>query len=82
VASSGTTGDTLKYTCSVTSPGTACSGSQTTVWGSATPVASFSNNAKSAKNGNTGSVSWALVNDPQYSTGSYTATVTFTVSST
>jgi hypothetical protein len=27
-------------------------------------------------------VGWTLTNDPQYSTGTYTATVTFTISAT
>jgi hypothetical protein len=70
------------YTCTVTAPGTACSGSQTSSTASSTPVGTFGTDAKSAGAGNGGSVAWTLTNDPQYSTGTYTATVTFTISAT
>ena len=80
VANPPTAGDTLSYTCTVTSPGTGCSGSQTASTSADTPVSTFGADAKTAKAGNSGSVSWTLTNDPQYSTGSYTATVTFTIS--
>lgn len=74
-------GDTLAYTCTVVAPGTACAGSQTSSTTAATSVATFGANAKSAKAGNSGnSVSWSLTNDPLYETGSYSATVTFTIS--
>ena len=82
VAAPPTTGDALTYTCSITSPGTACTGSQTASTGSDTGVSTFGSDAKSTSAGNTGSVGWNLTNDPQYSTGSYTATVTFTISAT
>jgi hypothetical protein len=75
-----TAGDTLTYTCSVTNPGTGCAGSLTASTTSSTSVATFGSNAKSAKAGNSGSTSWDLTNDPLYSTGTYTATVTFTIS--
>ena len=79
VASPPTAGDTLAYTCTVSAPGTACSGSQTSSTSSATSVATFGANARSAKAGNSGSVSWTLSNDPRYQTGSYSATVTFSI---
>jgi len=88
VASPPTGDDTLSYTCSVNGPGkggtaTACSGSQTASTSTATDVVNpFSANARSDKGGNTGSVAWTLTNDPAYQTGSYNATVTFTISAT
>jgi hypothetical protein len=77
-----TAGDTLAYTCTLTGVGTACSGSQTSSTASSTGVGTFGANAKSANAGDGGSVAWTLTNDPQYSTGTYTATVTFTISAT
>ncbi|MBI3210931.1 MAG: hypothetical protein HYZ37_18765 [Candidatus Solibacter usitatus] len=82
VASPPTAGDTLAYTCTVSSPGTGCSGSQTSSTSSDTSIATFGADAHSAAAGNTGALAWTLTNDPQYKTGTYTATVTFTVSST
>ena len=82
VSSPPSAGDTLAYTCSVTAPGTGCSGSQTASTTTVTPVATFGADAHSAKAGNTGSLSWDLTNDPKYGTGTYTATVTFTISAT
>lgn len=81
VASPPTPGDTLQYTCAVTSPGAACSGSQTASTTASTPLATFGADAKSVKAGTGGnSVNWTLTNDPAYSTGSYAATVTLTIS--
>ena len=74
--------DTLTYTCTAAAPGTACSGTQTSSTTSQTSVTTFGAGANSALAGNSASVSWTLANDPQYKTGSYTATVTFTVSAT
>lgn len=74
------TGDALTYTCTVASPGTACTGSQTSSTSTATSVATFGAGANSTKAGNTGSVAWSLTDDPVYATGTYTATVTFTIS--
>jgi hypothetical protein len=82
VATPPTAGDTLAYTCTLTSPGTPCSGSQIASTTAGTPVGTFGADAKSASAGNGASVSWTLTNDPQYSTGTYTATVTFTISAT
>lgn len=81
VASSGTSGDTLTYTCSVAASGTPCSGTQTASTTSQKSVATFGSGAHSAQNGDSGSVTWSLKNDPTYPTGSYSATITFTVSS-
>lgn len=77
-----TTGDALSYTCTVSAPGTACTGSQTASTSAQTSVAGFGTDAKSALAGNSGSLSWTLTNDPAYSSGAYSATVTFTVSAT
>jgi len=73
-------GDTLSYTCTVSSPGTACSGSQTSAVASQTPLATFGANAHSVLAGNSASVNWTLTNDATYPTGSYTAVVTYTIS--
>jgi hypothetical protein len=75
-------GDALTYTCTVNSPGTACTGSQTASTTASTPVATFGAGANTARAGNTGSVTWSLTDDPMYATGTYSATVTFTVSAT
>jgi hypothetical protein len=74
------TGDALTYTCTVASPGTACSGTQTASTGGTTNVASFATNVHTAAGGSTASVAWTLTNDPTYKTGTYNATVTFTIS--
>jgi hypothetical protein len=76
------TGDALTYTCTVSTPGTGCSGSQTASTASTTALATFGANATSAKAGNTASVAWSLTDDPVYATGTYTATTTFTISAT
>jgi hypothetical protein len=72
----------MTYTCTVDSPGTACSGSQTALTASATGVATFGQDAHSSDSGDNGSVAWTLVNKPTYKTGSYSATITFTITST
>jgi uncharacterized cupredoxin-like copper-binding protein len=83
VANSGTTGDTLTYSCTATaSSATACTGTQTSSTGTATSVATFAASAHSVKAGDSGSVAWDLVNDPAYAVGSYNATATFTISAT
>jgi len=77
-----TTGDKLAYTCTVSGVGTACSGSQTASTSSATNVVTFGVDAHSVTfpGGDTATTSWSLTNDPKYKTGSYSATVTFTIS--
>ena len=73
-------GDALSYTCTVTAPGASCTGSQTASTTASTSVATFGSGANSARGGNGGSVAWSLTDDPLYATGSYSATVTFTIS--
>jgi len=80
VATPPTAGDALTYTATVSAPGTAATGSQTASTTASTNIATFGAGANSAKVGNTASVSWDLTNDPVYATGTYTATVTFTIS--
>ena len=80
IATPPTSGDALTYTCTVSAPGSACGTAQTASTSVSTSVATFGADAKSTSAGNTGSVGWSLTNDPQYSTGTYTATVTFTIS--
>lgn len=82
VATPPTAGDALTYTCTVSAPGTACSGTQTASTTAPTPVASFGADARSENAGNSASVAWILTNDAQYQAGTYTATVTFTISAT
>jgi hypothetical protein len=77
-----TTGDTLAYTATVAAPGTAATGSVTALTSAATSVGTFGAGNSSAKAGNAASVAWDLTNDPIYATGTYTATVTFTISAT
>jgi hypothetical protein len=73
------TGDALTYTATVSAPGTAATGSQTASTTATTPIGSFGAGASSVKAGNSASVAWNLTNDPAYATGTYTATVTFTI---
>ena len=80
VATPLTAGDALSYTCTVSNPGTACSGSQTSSTASQTAVATFGADAHSVKAGNSASVNWDLSNDPLYQTGTFTAVVTYTIS--
>lgn len=80
VASPPTAGDQLTYTCTVSSPATACAGTQVASTSVATSVATFGANATSILAGNSGSLSWILTNDPLYRTGSYTAITTITIS--
>jgi len=74
------TGDTLAYTCTVSAPGTACTGSQNASTASSTPFGTWGAAANSSKTGNSASVAWSLTDDPAYATGTYTATATFTIS--
>lgn len=85
VASPPNAGDKLTYTCSGSglSAPSACSTAQTASTSSSTSVLSFGADAHSnVLPGDSGSVNWTLVNDPKYKTGSYSATVTFTISAT
>ena len=87
VASPPSVGDALKYSCTVAAPGnngtgTPCASPTTAATGSATSVATFGTDARSLASGNSAAVNWTLTNDPKYKTGTYSATVTFTISAT
>ena len=78
----------FKYTCSGATLGTACSGTQTVSLSSATnfltiPLSACTGGGSPCSTANPNSVSagFSLANDPGYKTGSYTATITFTISS-
>jgi hypothetical protein len=45
-------------------------------------VLTLATDKHSTSPGDSGAVNWTLVNDPKYKTGSYTSTVTFTISAT
>lgn len=71
----------LTYTCGGTpSVGTPCSGTQTVSLAVTTPVIGSIGADQRAQN-TTALVNWTLANSPLFSTGSYSAAVTFTVSS-
>jgi hypothetical protein len=76
------TGDKLAYTCTVSGAGTACSGSVTSSTSSSTSVITFGAGAHTVTfpGGDTATTGWTLTNDPKYPTGSYSATVTYTIS--
>jgi hypothetical protein len=84
VASPPTPSDHLYYSCNVPNPtsgtSTQCTGPVNSSTTSATNVTTFSADARSPKAGVASSVIWGLSNDPLYQTGSYTATVTYTIS--
>ena len=84
VASPPTSSDHLYYSCTVPNPtsGTAtpCTGPVNSSTSTSTNVATFGADARSPKAGVSSSVLWGLSNDPLYQTGSYTATVTYTIS--
>jgi hypothetical protein len=77
-----TPGDALQYSCTAGASATACSTGQTASTTASTNVATFGADVHSGSAGDSGSVAWTLTNDPVYKTGSYTATVTFTISVT
>jgi hypothetical protein len=79
----------LTYTCSAATLGTPCAGSQTVSMATQTNVATIPTSACtggggacSAADPNSVKMNFSLSNSPAYSTGSYSATVTFTISST
>jgi len=87
IASPLSTGDALNYTCSGATLGTNCSGSQTVSTSTATNVVTFSasectggGGSCSSSSPNTVTVNFTLTDDPKYPTGSYSATLTFTIS--
>lgn len=71
----------LTYTCGgAPAVGTLCVGSQTASTSASTPViSSIGANQKAANT--TATVSWTLADSPLYSTGAYSAVVTFTMTS-
>jgi len=84
VANPPTASDYLYYSCTVPNPtsGTAtpCTGPVNSSTTASTNVVTFGTDARSPKAGVSSSVTWGLSNDPLYQTGSYTATVTYTIS--
>jgi len=87
IASPPSTGDALTYTCSAATLGTNCSGPLTVSTTKATNVVTFSatectggGGSCSTANPNTVTVNFTLTDDPKYKTGSYSATLTFTIS--
>ena len=77
----------LTYTCGAATLGTACSGMQTASTTSQTNIATIGSDACtggggscSTANPNTVQTSLALANSPAYKTGTYSATLTFTIS--
>jgi hypothetical protein len=76
------TGDKLAYTCTISGAGTACTGSVTSSTSSSTNVVTFGAGAHTVTfpGGDTATTAWTLTNDPKYYTGSYSATVTYTIS--
>jgi hypothetical protein len=82
-----TAGDALTYTCSSASLGTPCSGTQTVSLATAATVLTIpptsctgGGGACSSTDPNTETLNFFLTNDPKYKTGSYSATLTFTIS--
>jgi hypothetical protein len=70
----------LTYTSGTTGVGGGHGTAVTALVGTATNVLTFSPNDRSSKPGDTGSVSWTLVNSPVYETDTYTTTVVLTIS--
>jgi len=69
----------LTYGCGMGATGTACSGTTNAVSiSSSLPVATFAAGAHAT--GQSGSVTWALTDNPSWSVGTYTTTVTYTIS--
>jgi hypothetical protein len=82
-----TASDKLTFTCASASLGTPCSGTQTVSLATAATVLTIpatsctgGGGACSSTDPNTETVNFSLTNDPKYKTGSYSATLTFTIS--
>ena len=80
-------GGQLTYTCSAATLGTACSGTQTASTSSQTNVVTLAagvctggGGSCSATNPNTAQVNFTLTDNPAFKTGTYSATLTFTIS--
>ena len=71
--------DQLTYTPAIDPPGTAAGANQVASTGSSTSVATFGANAHSTFAGLDATVAWTLTNDPLYETGTFTATITYTI---
>ena len=90
IATPPSTGDALKYTCTGATLGSNCSGTQTVSTATATSVVTAIPSSSctgggspcSSANPNTVTVNFTLTDDPKYKTGSYSATLTFTISAT
>lgn len=79
----------LVYTCDGATLGTACSGVQTASTTSQTPVVTIPPSACTGGGGacngqvpNSVNLSFILADDPGYATGTYSASLTFTISAT
>jgi hypothetical protein len=77
----------LTYLCGGANLGTACSGTQTASTTTQTPVLSVpasactgGGGACSSQNPNSVSLTFTLIDSPVYSTGTYSANITFTIS--
>jgi hypothetical protein len=83
-----TAGDALTYTCTGATLGSNCSGMQTVSTVLATnvvtaiPAGSCTGGGSpcTTANPNTVNLNFSLTDDPKYKTGSYSATLTFTIS--
>ena len=80
---------TLTYTCSGATLGTPCTGSQTATTAAQTPVLTLPASACTGGGGvcssqdpNSVNLQFKLTDDPGYATGTYSATVMFTISAT
>jgi hypothetical protein len=90
IATPPTTGDALTYTCTGATLGSNCSGTQKVSTGAATNVVTAIPAGTCTGGGspcttadpNTVSLNFSLTDDPKYKTGSYSATLTFTISAT
>ncbi len=87
IANPPSVGDKFTYSCSGATLGTSCSGTQTVSTTSATNVVSIGASACtgggapcSTANPNSANVTFTLTDDPKYKTGSYSATLTWTIS--
>jgi len=70
----------LSYTCAGAASGSPCSSSTGASTSAGTNVATFGPDAHSQDSGDSGSVSWNLVDRTAIKTGTYTSTATFTIS--
>jgi len=90
VATPPTAGDALTYTCTGATLGSNCAGTQTVSTGvgtnvvTAIPAASCTGGGSpcTTADPNTVNLKFSLTDDPKYKTGSYSATLTFTISVT